>query len=54
MYVRFKENIVWNHLRVKPGQTRKNFIINFKKSNVGAVAAIGGSQVGEIYNLIHC
>lgn len=53
MYARYKENIVWNYLSVKAGQTRKDFTINFKTFNVCVVEAIGESQAGEIYNLTH-
>lgn len=54
MYARNKENIVWNYLSINADQTRKDFIINFKKFNVCVVEAIGESQAGEIYNLTHC
>lgn len=53
VYVGHRENIVWNDSRIKPHQTKKEFIIYVKEFDVCVVEAIGKFPAGEIYNLIH-
>lgn len=50
IHVGYKEDIIENDSRIKPGQTGKEFIINFKEFDVCAVEASGESQAREIYN----